>query len=117
MGNVAGTKHKQEYTLSGVGVSDFAVVDPQAYPFLISVTVYVSSGADLVYSIEHTAEDINTPQDVAETISHACLVGQTSSADSNYMFPITGIRLRITSYTSGTATMIVRQAGAQRSLT
>jgi hypothetical protein len=42
---------------------------------------------------------------------HAQMVSMTNSEDGNYAFPIAALRLNITSYTSGKATLTVLQGG------
>ena len=47
----------------------------------------------------------------AKWYTHATLVNKTASGEGNYAFPVSAIRLNVTAYTSGSATMNVLQAG------
>lgn len=102
--------HYQSLTMSSSGTSDFLLVDPNVHPFQVSVSVYLSSGASITYTVEHTAHILTKPTDTVDIIETANMAGKTVSADQNYIVPISGIRLSVTSYTSGTASLIVRQA-------
>jgi len=39
------------------------------------------------------------------------VTGETTNQDGNYAFPVRAIRLNVTAWTSGTATLTVIQAG------
>lgn len=99
--------------LSAVDTSDFVLIDPTSVPFGVSVSVYLSPGASLTYTVEHTAAPISSPDDTAIVLPNLVLEDMTVSSDGNYFVPITGVRLNVTAYTSGTATMYVRQVGGR----
>ena len=82
----------------------------------ISVSVALSAGAVLTYTVEHTFDDpLKEGFDPATAVwfPNATLAAQTANGDGNYAFPVTAIRLNVTSYTSGTATLTIIQAGVE----
>jgi hypothetical protein len=83
-------------------------------PFNVGIGVTLSAGASLTYTVEHTFDDVFSPTFDASTatwFANSSLSAKTTSLDGNYAFPVMAIRLRVTTYTSGTATMTVIQAG------
>ena len=81
----------------------------------VGFRVSLSSGASLTYDVEHTLsdiQDINVVQTgVIEVGTHAVVTAKTTEADGNYVLPIRGMRLTITAFTSGTATITEMQGG------
>lgn len=79
----------------------------------ITVGVTLSSGAGMTYTVEHTFTDLQTTgfkEYSANVFTHDSLNGEVSSGDGTYTVPVTGIRLAVSSFTSGTATMEITQA-------
>lgn len=73
---------------------------------LLGLVATVSPGASLTYSVQVTADP---PENFQNWNNHDVLVGQTTSANSNVSYPITGIRLNVTAYTSGSVNLGVAQ--------
>lgn len=72
----------------------------QAAPaYALGLVCTVSSGATLTYSVQVTADQI--PSVNGNWNNHDILVNQTASANSNIAYPVTGVRLNVTSYTNG----------------
>lgn len=93
-----------------------AVIPMDTYqdPFNVGIAVGLSAGASLTYTVQHTFDnmwDKNFNASTATWFPHASLATKTASADGNYAFPITALRLNVTVWSSGTATMTVVQAG------
>jgi len=68
----------------------------------------------LTYTVEHTFDDVfdkNFDPATAAWFPNSGLSAKTASLDGNYAFPITAVRLNVSSYTGGSATMTVIQAG------
>ena len=100
--------------VSSATTSQVVPLDQYISPENVSVAVVLSAGASLTYKVQYTFDDVfaaNFSPSTAAWFDHATLVGKTASADGNFAFPVTGIRLNVTPYTSGTATMNVLQAG------
>lgn len=98
-------------TVSSQTSSVWIPVDRAIAPFAIGFGVAVAAGSTLTYSVEHTFVDLLggvTPV-AAEIYPHATVAAQTTSKDGNYAFPVTGIRLTVTAYTSGSATLTILQ--------
>jgi len=71
-------------------------------------------GANLTYTVEHTFDDVfaaSFDPATATWFANTGLSAKTASLDGNYAFPVTGIRLRVSAHTAGTATMTVIQSG------
>ena len=93
-----------------------AVVPLNQYtsPFNVGVAVTLSVGASLTYKVQHTFDDVFLPTfdpATATWFDNATITGKTASFDGNYSFPVSAIRLNVTPWTSGTATLNVLQAG------
>lgn len=83
-------------------------------PFNVGMGVALSAGATLTYSVQHTFDDVfadGFSPSSATWYNHVSLSASTASGDGNYAFPVVAIRLNVTAYTSGTATLTVIQAG------
>lgn len=83
-------------------------------PFNVGIAVVLSAGASLTYSVEHTFDDVFAPGFNASTATwfpNSGLSAKTTTLDGNYAFPIMALRLNVTTYGSGTATMTAIQAG------
>jgi hypothetical protein len=63
----------------------------------------VSPGASLTYNVEVTA-DVN-PSAGGNWNPHDVIRGMTASANGNIAYPITGIRLNVTTWVSGSVTL------------
>lgn len=79
----------------------------------ISVGCTISSGASVVYAVQHTFTDLQTAGltegDVISFV-HATVTAETTSQDGSYSTPITGVRVAITDFVSGTVTFEVVQS-------
>ena len=96
---------------SPVVVPDFRSNVPQ-----IDTSVILSAGAALTYTVQITTDDVFAPGYNPATgnwLPHpvAALVAATTSQNANLTLPVTGVRLSVTAYTSGTATMKTICAG------
>lgn len=89
------------------GFSPITVVDMTPLPSIylpsanynLGLIATVSSGASLTYTVQVTADQ--KPSSTGNWNSHDVLVNQTGSANSNIAYPVTGIRLNVTNYISG----------------
>lgn len=78
---------------------------PPAY--MLGLICTVSAGASLTYSVEVTADQV--PSASGNWNVHEILTGMTTSANGNITFPITGIRLNVTTYVSGSVNLGIAQ--------
>ena len=76
-------------------------------PWALGVLCTVSPGATLIYTVQVTGDA--APSADGNWNSHDTLVNQTASANGNVVYPITGLRLNVTSYSSGTVNLAVVQ--------
>jgi hypothetical protein len=82
-------------------------------PFNVGVGVVLSAGASLTYTVEHTFDDVFAPTfnpATATWFPNSGLTAQTTSKDGNYTAPVAAVRLNVTAFTSGTATLVLIQA-------
>ena len=101
-------------TVSSATVSPPIPMDTYQDPFNAGVAVVLGVGAALTYSVEHTFDDVfanNFNPATATWFSNAGITAKTTSFDGNYAYPVTAVRLNVTVWTSGDATMTVIQAG------
>lgn len=101
-------------TVGSQAASSVIPLDMYKDPFNVSIGVSLSAGASLTYSVQHTFDDVNAPgfdPTTATWFTNSGLSAKTTSLDGNYAFPVTAVRLNVTTYVSGTATMTVIQAG------
>lgn len=101
-------------TVPSQSASSVIPMDTYQDPFNVGIAVTLSAGASLTYTVQHTFDDVFAPgfnPATATWYNHATLVTKTTSSDGNYAFPVTGIRLNVSIYSSGSATMTVVQAG------
>ena len=100
--------------LSSASTSAPLLVDPpqnmlwQAAPaYSLGLICTVSSGGSLTYSVQVTADQ--TPSASGNWNEHDVLSGLTASANSNIAYPVTAVRLKVTSYSSGSVNLGVAQ--------
>lgn len=101
-------------SVGALAVSTPVILDQYRDPFSVGVGVTLSAGASLTYTVEHTFDDVFAADfnpATATWFPHASLATKTTSSDGNYAYPVMAVRLNVTAYTSGTATMTVIQAG------
>lgn len=73
----------------------------------LGLVVTLSPGTSLTYSVQVTADQFPSPG--GNWNDHEVLVGQAASANSNILYPVTGVRLNVTAWTSGTANLGIAQ--------
>lgn len=93
---------------TGAGSSITAVPDIHRNPFNIGIGVVVSGTVN--YTIQHTFDDVLNPAVTPVWFSHPLLAGLTANADSNYAFPVRGIKVLVNSG-AGSASATLVQAG------
>ncbi len=101
-------------TVGAQTVSDPLPMNLHATPFNIGLGIAVSGGASLTYKVQHTFDDVFAAGFVAASATwfdHSTITGKTASFDGNYAYPVVAIRLNVTVWASGTATLTVLQAG------
>lgn len=89
-------------------------LDTYRGPFNVGIGVVLSAGANLTYTVEHTFDNVfasGFDPDTATWFPNSGFTNQTTSRDGNYAFPIMAVRLRVSAWVGGTATMTVIQAG------
>jgi hypothetical protein len=82
------------------------VMNTNISPFNVGFGVTVSGNA--TYTVQHTFDDPGVG--FTTWFSHPTIASKTDAQDGNYAFPVTGIKLLVSSG-NGTATMSVVQSG------
>lgn len=95
------------------GVTQTIPTDWRENPFELAIAVILSSGASLTYKAQHTLDDVQDPTAVLNWLDNDALAAKTASDDGNLSFPVRGVRLNITVFTSGTATVTFIQSGSR----
>jgi hypothetical protein len=85
-------------------------VDHRKNPFNIGFGVTIGAGV-LTYKVQHTFDDVQDAAVTPVAFDHPDVSGETTNQDGNYAFPVRAIRLTVTAFTSGTATLTIVQAG------
>lgn len=101
-------------TVSSATTSAVIPMDTYRDPFNVGIGVSLSAGATLTYTVQHTFDDVFADSfnpATATWYAHSTLAAKTTSSDGNYAFPITAMRLNVTAFTNGSATMTIIQAG------
>lgn len=96
----------QSITVSSATTSAWLPVDHRKIPFNIGFGVVVSAGGVLTYKIQYSFDD-----DGATAFDHDDVTGETTNQPGNFAFPVRLVRLNVTAWTSGTATLTMIQAG------
>jgi hypothetical protein len=96
----------QSVSKTGVGSSSALVMNTNISPFNVGFGVVVTGTVN--YTVQHTFDD--PAIGFSTWFSHPTVASQVASADGNYAFPVTGIKVLVNSG-SGTATLNLVQAG------
>ena len=96
----------QTIAKTGTGSSSALVMNTNISPFNVGFGVVVTGTAN--YTVEHTFDD--PAVEFTTWFPHPTVFELDASADGNYAFPVTGVRLTVNSG-GGTATMNLVQAG------
>lgn len=81
----------------------FGQIQGIAPTWYLGIICTVSSGASLTYSVQVTADQ--SPSSTGHWNNHDILTGLTASANGNILFPVTGMRLNLTAWVSGSVNM------------
>ena len=100
-------------TLSAAGVTTPVPMD--IYPSThISVAVVLAPASTLTYTVEHTYDDVfreGFNPATAAWFPNVDLAAETANGETKYTTPVTAIRLNVTAFTSGSATITIIQSG------
>lgn len=101
---------KSTKTLSSATESAAIPVDMLQNPFAVSFAVVITGTC--TYTVQHTLDNIFDSSVTPTWFDHSYVAGETTNQDGNYAFPVRGIRLKVSAYTSGTATITVLQGSS-----
>ena len=96
----------QTVSKTGTGSSSALVMNTNISPFNVGFGV-IATGT-VTYTIQHTFDDPAVGFSV--WYPHPTIAAKTDNQDGNYAFPVTGVKVLVTSG-DGTATMNLLQAG------
>lgn len=98
-------------TVSSQAASAWIPLDYKQSPFNVSIAVEVTG--TLTYTVQHTFDNVLAGETAtAWDTTDANLVAETASQDGAITSPVTAVRLNVTAFTSGSATMKVLQGGS-----
>jgi hypothetical protein len=80
---------------------------PTPVDYALGLVVTVSPGAVLTYTVLVTAD--RQPSANGNWNPHDVLVNQATSQNSNILYPVTGVMLEVTAYTSGSVNLGIAQ--------
>lgn len=106
----------QVVTVSSAAISAPLPVNWRERDFKLGLGVSLSAGADLTCSVQHTfdnPQDFTSPTDYNTNATWYDTTGLTSltgSDSGNIVVPVRAVRLNVTVFTSGDATLTVLQA-------
>lgn len=100
----------QTIAVSSAASSPWISVNHRLNPFNIGFGVSLGAGV-MTYKVQHTFDDVQDAAVTPVAFDHPDVTGKTVNTDGNYAFPVRAIRLTVTAYTSGTATLTLIQAG------
>jgi archaellum component FlaG (FlaF/FlaG flagellin family) len=95
-------------TVSSQTTSTTIAVNHKQSDFKISLAVVVDGV--LTYQVEHTFDDVQDSSVTPGWFINDGLVNKSLSEDGNIAFPVRGVRLNVTAFTSGSATLTLNQA-------
>jgi hypothetical protein len=98
-------------SVSSATTSAAIPVDYRQNPFTIGFGVDVGAGT-LTFKVQHTFDNIYDPAVTAVWFDHPTVTGKPANTDGNYAAPVRALRLNVTAWTSGTATMTVLQGAS-----
>ena len=102
-----------QVTVSSQVASAAIPVDWRENDFKLALAVVLSAGASLTYSVQHTFDSVQDPSVTPTWFSTDGLTSLSANADGNISFPVIAVRLNVTAYTSGSATINIIQAGGR----
>ena len=94
-------------TQASAGTSAWIPLDDTKNPFQVGFGAAVTG--TLTYTIEHTFDDVQNPAITPTAFPNATATAQTGNAQGNYTFPVTAVRINVTSFTSGSVTLTLVQ--------
>lgn len=103
--------HSASRELSSVAATTWIRLDSTVNPFSVTATVALSAGAVLTYTVEYTNASLLDENDTGVPMDLPEMVDLTASEGKAIVSPVHGVRLNVTAWTSGTATLIARQSG------
>lgn len=99
----------QVISLSAAGSTAWIPVDYKQNPYNIDIAVVLSNTPNLTYKVEYTLDDVFNTAVTPTAFTHSTLIALTANSTGTIKSPVRAIRLTITSWTSGTATMTALQ--------
>lgn len=97
----------QSVTVSSVAASAAIPLDRSANPFSVGLVIEVT-GTN-TSQVQMTLDDIFDPTVTPVWFTHATLTAITATTSGNIAFNCTAVRLNVTAFTSGSATLKILQ--------
>jgi hypothetical protein len=103
-------------TVSSVTTSPVIPLNVYADPFNVGLGVKIlpAGNSGTTYTVQHTFDNVQSPSfdpATATWYSNSTIVDKIVNSDGNYAWPVTAIRLNVTTITSGSVTLTAIQSG------
>lgn len=98
-------------TVSSQTESATIPVDWRENDFKVSLAVVISG--TLTYTVEHTFDNIQDPAVTPTWFPNSTLTALSANGEASLVSPVRAVRLNVTAFTSGSATLTVIQSGGR----
>lgn len=98
-------------TVGSATTSATLPVNWRANVFNLGIGCTISAGANLVYKVQHTFDNVFDPDVTPVWFDHPVIVSAVSNMNGSYDLPVQAIRLNVISYTSGNVTLTIVSQG------
>lgn len=96
-------------SVSSQAASAWIPVNYKQSPFNIGMGVVLTDTPTLTYSVQHTFDDVQDENATLTPFNNEGMDAKAANEDGNYAFPVRAIRLNVTAWTAGTATLTIIQ--------
>lgn len=102
-------------TISATGISGPYNLDTSIAPFNVAIEVFVPGGVTTTYSVEYTLDPLNLSDwsanpNVRWITDPQFPVGSTATITSNYIAPISAVRVNVATLSGGSIEFKLRQS-------
>lgn len=78
--------------------------------FQVGFGVVLSNTPTLTYKVQYTFDDVQDSSITPTWFDHPVTTGLTANSSNNFAYPVSAIRLNVTAWTAGTATLTILSA-------
>lgn len=104
---MAASDRYQTLTTTESGTTDWILLDPSLGG---TVSIQVGSTGVATYTVQYTLKTLGSSTDTGDAVDSETLAAKTAASSTALNGSAYGVRLNVTSYTSGTLTLYVIQS-------